>query len=73
MVVLIVWSLAANNQKAKIIFKSAQLDLKLQHVIQHYKLCGEKVPEDDLNIMNYVLNMIKHGEKVVGANIFKQT
>ncbi|KAJ3643051.1 hypothetical protein Zmor_025789 [Zophobas morio] len=63
MVVLIMWSLAANNQKAKIVFKAAKLDAQLHQVLKHYQLSSEMIPGDDIDTIKYVLNVIRDGER----------
>ncbi|KAJ8948143.1 hypothetical protein NQ318_009230 [Aromia moschata] len=66
-VVVIMWALANNSQKAKIILKSAHLDSKLQHTIKHSQLVTRSESQfsnEELERMYYVLNMLRDGEKV---------
>jgi hypothetical protein len=62
-IVLMMWSLAANNQKAKIVFKAAKLDAQLQQVLKHYQISSELVPADDIETMKYVLGVIRDGDR----------
>lgn len=63
-IVSIMWSLAANNQKTKIIFKSLQLDVKLQQLMKHNQLLSdESINDTDMQRLTYVLNMIRDNEK----------
>lgn len=64
-VVVIMWTLAANSQKAKLMLKSANLDRKLQDAIKHYKLIGDYDAErEDIQRMHYVLGILRDNEKV---------
>ncbi|CAH0554508.1 unnamed protein product [Brassicogethes aeneus] len=59
-VVVIMWTLAANSQKAKLVLKSANLEKKLQDAIKQRKLMGDfNTEEEDIKIMFYVLNILK--------------
>lgn len=65
--VIIMWSLAANNQKAKLVLKSAKLDLKLENTIKYAELLGDSVrtiESDDLKMMHSVLNILRGNDKV---------
>lgn len=65
-VVVIIWSLAANSQKAKIILKSAQIDNQLQNAIKQFELLkSEHIAIDDENLdrMRYVLGVLRDGDK----------
>ncbi|KAJ8960099.1 hypothetical protein NQ317_012331 [Molorchus minor] len=66
-VTVIMWALAANSQRAKIILKSAHLDVKLQNTIKHGQVIADaesKMSSDELEKMYYVLNMLRDGDKV---------
>ncbi|XP_044270755.1 rotatin isoform X2 [Tribolium madens] len=56
-VVLTMWSLSANNQKAKIAFKAAKLDTQLEQMLKHYQLSSE-VPDEEIETAKYVLSVI---------------
>ncbi|XP_056634769.1 rotatin-like isoform X1 [Diorhabda sublineata] len=61
-VVIIMWALAANSQKAKIILKSVHLDDKLQNVIKHCQLLKTKesvLNAEDIDRMFYVLGLLR--------------
>ncbi|XP_060527472.1 rotatin [Cylas formicarius] len=61
--ITILWSLAANSQKAKIIFKSAQLDLKLENAIKQWRLLHENgdLDQADLQRAFSVLSILRSG------------
>lgn len=63
-VAAIMWTLIANNQKAKLILKCAGLDEKLQESIKRLSLSPDenRAPEA-VSIMFRVLNSLKDGEK----------
>lgn len=61
-VVLMMWSLCANNQKGKIVFKAANLDKQLQQVLKHYQLTSELVPDGEVETIKYVLSVIRDGD-----------
>lgn len=59
--IIILWALAANSQRAKIILKSAHLDTKLHNVLKqlHFMESQEShITDEDLNMFNYVLNIL---------------
>lgn len=59
--IIILWALAANSQRAKIILKSAHLDTKLRNVLKqlHFMESQEShITDEDLNMFNYVLNIL---------------
>lgn len=61
------WSLAANNQKAKLIFKSVKLDAKLENTIKCAELLGDStksMERVDLEMMYLVLNVIRGKDNV---------
>ncbi|CAG9829728.1 unnamed protein product [Diabrotica balteata] len=61
-VVVIIWALAANSQKAKIVLKSIHLDDKLQNVLKHCQLLKSKescLNTEDIDRMQYVLQMLR--------------
>ncbi|XP_018573187.1 rotatin [Anoplophora glabripennis] len=61
-VVTIIWAMAANNQKAKKIFKSAHLDVALDDVVKHYRLLKHETSSSnglDLNRINVVLSLLR--------------
>lgn len=62
-VVSMMWALAANNQKSKIIFKAAQLDIHLQQMIKQYELSEDEVISEQMDIMRYVLGMLRDGDR----------
>ncbi|XP_066247682.1 rotatin [Euwallacea similis] len=65
-VVVIMWSLAANNQKAKLIFKSAKLDSKLENLLKCARLlgnAGDSYGKDDLELMDLVLSILRGSDK----------
>ncbi|RZC42071.1 hypothetical protein BDFB_001723 [Asbolus verrucosus] len=64
-IVLIMWSLAANNQKAKIMFKAAHLDMKLQQVLKHYQLSSDLISGEEIERMEYVLSVIRDEDKIL--------
>lgn len=64
LVVTIIWTLAANSQKAKLVLKCARLDEKLQDVLKQYHItrhCG--VEKEDIEMMHFVLQLLRGGEK----------
>lgn len=62
--VTIIWALAANNQKAKLMLKCAGLETGLQEALKALHLSVEyEVDSKTLDRMYYVLNMLKDGEK----------
>ncbi|KAJ8927420.1 hypothetical protein NQ314_020090 [Rhamnusium bicolor] len=66
-VVVIMWALAANNQRAKIILKSAHHDSTLQNTIKHCQLLSgleSKLSNEDLDRMYYVLNLLRDNDKI---------
>lgn len=59
-----IWSLVANNQKSKLIIKSAGLDAKLHETLKLLNLSkSEEVDEKDLERMHYVLTLLREGDK----------
>ncbi|XP_066146267.1 rotatin isoform X2 [Euwallacea fornicatus] len=65
-IVVIMWSLAANNQKAKLVFKSAKLDSKLENLLKCVKLLGnasDSYGKDDLELMDLVLSILRGSDK----------
>lgn len=63
-VVSIIWALAANNQKAKLILKCAGLDVKLQETIKYLQLSKQQETDiNDIQRMHYVLTLLKEGDK----------
>ncbi|XP_044731586.1 rotatin-like [Chrysoperla carnea] len=60
--ITIIWSLAANNQKAKLILKTSGLECRLQEVLKQWKL-GESslVPKEQLNNLQYIIEMLREG------------
>ncbi|CAH1155943.1 unnamed protein product [Phaedon cochleariae] len=67
-VVVIMWALSANSQKAKIILKSIHLDDKLENFLKHCQLFSngrsEGIAEEKLRRMCYVLDMLRDKDKV---------
>lgn len=60
------WSLVANCQKAKVILKSAQLDVQLQNTIRQTQLLGDtsmSFTREELDRMCYVLSILRDDEK----------
>lgn len=65
-VTVIIWSLIANSQKAKVLLKSAQLDVQLQNVIRQSQLLGGtsvSFNREELDRMCYVLSILRDNEK----------
>lgn len=63
-VVSILWVLAANNQKAKLVLKCAQLDVKLQEVLKQCHICAEpNVSPCDIQRMHLVLKLLRDNDK----------
>ncbi|KAF2899192.1 hypothetical protein ILUMI_06979 [Ignelater luminosus] len=63
-VAAIMWTLIANNQKAKLILKCAGLDEKLQECIKRLSLSpDENGSPEAVTIMLHVLNSLRDGEK----------
>lgn len=65
-VTVIMWSLVANSQKAKVLLKSAQLDIQLQNVIRQSQLLGGtsvSFSRTDLDRMCCVLSILRDNEK----------
>lgn len=65
-VTMIIWSLIANSQKAKVLLKSAQLDVPLQNTIRQSRLLGDSamsLSEAELDRMCYVLSILRDNEK----------
>lgn len=64
--VSIIWAMAANNQKAKLVFKSAKLDAKLDNIIKCAKLLGhssDSFRQEDLDMMELVLDILRGNDK----------
>lgn len=61
----IIWSLIANSQKAKVLLKSAQLDVQLQNTIRSQLVSGTAVPftTEELDQMHYVLSILRDNTK----------
>lgn len=63
-VVSILWILAANNQKAKLVLKCAQLDDKLQEVLKQCHISAElNVNPCDIQRMHLVLKLLRDNDK----------
>ncbi|KAL1501895.1 hypothetical protein ABEB36_007134 [Hypothenemus hampei] len=58
-IAVIMWSMAANNQKGKLAFKTAKLDLKLENAIKCFKLKGNELNREDLELMELVLGLLR--------------
>ncbi|CAG9862356.1 unnamed protein product [Phyllotreta striolata] len=63
-VVVIMWTLAANCQKAKNILKSIRLDDKLQNILKHHQLIKNRdevggFDIEDIERISYVLGMLR--------------
>ncbi|CAH1122246.1 unnamed protein product [Ceutorhynchus assimilis] len=67
MILSIMWTLAANCQKAKIIFKSAHLDVRLENTIKCTELVEnsrEAMEKEDLDMMYVVLSVLRDKDKI---------
>lgn len=65
-VTVIIWSLVANCQKAKVLLKSAHLDVQLQNTIRQSQLLGgnaSSFKREELDKMYYVLSILRDNEK----------
>ncbi|XP_076250090.1 rotatin homolog anastral spindle 3 isoform X2 [Rhynchophorus ferrugineus] len=65
--VLTIWTLAANNQKAKLIFKSAKIDTKLENILKQSKLLGVTdgaFESEMLNMVQIVLDILRGTNKI---------
>lgn len=63
-VVSILWVLAANNQKAKLVLKCAQLDVKLQEVLKQCHVLNEtNIDQSDIKRMHLVLKLLRDNDK----------
>ncbi|KAJ8910706.1 hypothetical protein NQ315_002033 [Exocentrus adspersus] len=59
--VVVIWALVANNQRAKIIFKSAHLDAVLEDIVKRYQFLEHgALSEVDFNRIAAVLNMLRN-------------
>lgn len=70
--IVIMWSLASNNQKAKLVFKSAKLDVKLENVWKCATLLpdsAESYEKIDLEFMLHVLNILRSNDKSKSAKL----
>lgn len=63
LIVVIIWALVANSQKAKLVFKCINLDLKLQDALKNLQVLNVVTP-DQLQKMHYVLNILTDRENV---------
>lgn len=63
-VVNTMWALAANNMKAKTVFKASRLDLKLAEALKKVRLLdGDSLSEDEIERMQYVLDILKDTDR----------
>lgn len=62
-IVTILWALAANNQKAKLVLKCAHLDDKLHEILKQYHILSENVDTCDIKRMHFVLNLLRDNER----------
>ncbi|XP_049956873.1 rotatin [Schistocerca serialis cubense] len=64
LVVLMVWAVTANNQKAKITMKSAGIATKLQDIVNQLNLsCHSEEDEKKADIFSYVLSVLNADDK----------
>lgn len=60
--ITIIWSIAANSQKAKYILKTSGIDDRLQEVLKHWKLTeSSRLDKKRLNNLQYIIEMIGEG------------
>ncbi|XP_030750028.1 rotatin [Sitophilus oryzae] len=65
-VILIMWSMAANNQKAKLIFNASKLDVKLENILKHMELLEDSdssLEVESLSMIHTVLGIIRGSDK----------
>lgn len=62
-VVSILWVLAANNQKAKLVLKCAGLDVKLQEIIRQSHILEGSFNACDVKRMHLVLKLLRENDK----------
>lgn len=62
-VVSILWVLAANNQKAKLVLKCAGLDGKLQEILRQCHILEGSFSPGDVKRMHLVLKLLRDNDK----------
>lgn len=62
-VVSILWVLAANNHKGKLVLKCAELDVKLQEVLKQCHILEDSVNPSDIKRMYLVLKLLRDNDK----------
>ncbi|XP_044758408.1 rotatin [Coccinella septempunctata] len=63
-VVNTMWALAANNMKAKTVFKSCRLDAKLAEALKKVQLLNDdSLSKDEIERMQYVLDILKDSDR----------